>query len=136
MEILKLFFSFFMQTQECKASVFGYEGDALAGEELACTDRLGTDQIGIAHRTLPCGAKVFLYSPRTGKSVVAKVVDHGPYGAINEGKWMIKHRASDPGKWRGCLDLTRKASKALGHNGFESIMYAPVAQWKSATLTR
>lgn len=107
----------------CNASTFGYEDDALKGGEAVCVHRdLRPDEVGIAHRDLPCGTKVFLYNPRTNRSVVARVVDHGPYGAIVHGHWGIKKHAWDPGEWRGCVDLTKRTGRLLGHNGFEPVL--------------
>jgi hypothetical protein len=40
---------------------------------------------------------------------------------MNDGKWVIKIHPSDPGVWRGILDLTPAVSEALGHNGFEKV---------------
>ena len=127
----------------CLATVFGYEGDEHKGGEAVCLHRdLRPDDIGIAHRDLPCGTRVTIENPRTGKVVVAKVVDHGPYGA-NVGKhWVIKRRASDPGIWRGCVDLTMRAARLIGHNGFEPVIIrpvqknVPVVKWEHTTVTR
>ena len=114
----------------CKSSVFGYSGDPLKGGTNVCTKKhMGNDELGVASRTLACGTQVFLFHPRTGRSVIAAVVDRGPYGATDEeGNWFIKKKRSEPGQWRGCLDISRAVQKALGHNGFEKIYYAPLAQ--------
>lgn len=122
----------------CKSSVFGYRGDSMRGGTNVCTKRsMRSDELGVASRTLACGTQVFLFHPRTGRSVVATVVDRGPYGATDDdGKWVIKRSKSDPGKWRGCLDVSKAVQAALGHNGFERIYYAPLAQRESAVLTR
>lgn len=129
-------------TPPCNASVFGYEGDEMKGGEAVCLHRdLRPGDIGIAHRDLACGTRVRLRNPRTGKEVVAKVVDHGPYGATWKGHWVLKRKASDRGTWRGCVDLTRKTAKLLGHNGFEPVVVeleekdAPMVQWQSSILT-
>jgi hypothetical protein len=72
---------------------------------------------------LKCGTKVVLFNPRTGRKVTARVVDHGPYGAKYKGRWVIKRKATDPGIWRGCIDITQRTQKALRHNGFEELVY-------------
>lgn len=91
---------------------------------------MANDEVGIAHRTLPCGTRVLLGNPRTGRWVVATVVDHGPYGArLDDGSWAIKRRRTDPGVWRGCLDISRRTAELLGHDGFQKIFYVPMAQW-------
>lgn len=108
----------------CIASVFGYEDDEHKGGEAICVHRnLRPDEIGIASRDLPCGAKVMLINPRNGRKVVARVVDHGPFGAKVGRKWVIKRKETDPGIWRGCLDITRQTQKVLRHNGFEELTY-------------
>lgn len=111
----------------CIASVFGYEDDAHKGGEAICVHRnLREDEIGIASRDLKCGTKVVLINPRTGRKVVAKVVDHGPYGAKLGRRWVVKRKLSDPGEWRGCLDITQRTQQVLRHNGFEELTYYSV----------
>jgi hypothetical protein len=127
----------------CNASIFGDEDDEMKGGEAVCLHRdLRPDDIGIAHRDLPCGTRVRLRNPRTGREVVAKVVDHGPYGAKVGKRWVIKRKASDPGIWRGCVDLTSRAARMIGHNGFEPVILtviqkdAPMVKWQHTTVTR
>lgn len=127
----------------CNASVFGWQDDTLRGGEAVCLHRdLRPNDIGIAHRDLPCGTRVEVENPRTGKSVVARVVDHGPYGATFHGHWILKRRADERGTWRGCADLTVRTARLIGHNGFEPVVLkvqgnnTPVVQWEDAILTR
>lgn len=127
--ILKILLSLFLSWESCTASVFGYPGDRHAGGEALCLGREITDEdVGIAHRSLPCGTEVMLHNPRTGRTVTAKVVDRGPYGAIHAGKWVLKRRERDPGIWRGCVDLTPRAARRLGHNGLEMVVVVPAMQ--------
>jgi rare lipoprotein A len=54
-----------------------YFGPGLYGGPLACGGRLTPQTRGVAHKTLPCGARVTL---RYGKrQVTTKVVDRGPF---------------------------------------------------------
>jgi hypothetical protein len=47
------------------------------GLGLACGGVLGRDQLGVAHKTAPCGTLVsFIYA---GRSVTVPVIDRGPY---------------------------------------------------------
>lgn len=117
---------FHTEPERCVASVFAHAGDRWAGGPSKCLGRkVRPGDWGVAHRTLPCGSLVLLSLPRTGKIVVAPVVDAGPYGALlNDGTWVLKLRRSDPGRYRGCLDLTPPVSAALSHGGFE-----PVSAW-------
>ena len=58
----------------------------------------------MAHKTLPCGTAVkFLYR---GRSIVARVIDRGPYSVGNS--------------W----DLTNGARLALGFEGANQVRYA------------
>jgi hypothetical protein len=52
-------------------------GPGFYGNRTACGQRLTTNTLGVAHRTLPCGTKVALRA--NGRSVVVPVIDRGPY---------------------------------------------------------
>jgi hypothetical protein len=83
------------------ASVFRAYGDGLA-----CGGVLGRDQLGVAHKTAPCGTLVtFTYA---GRSLTVPVIDRGPYVVGRE--------------W----DLTGATAEALGFPGLGEI------QWKVA----
>ena len=71
---------------------------------LACLHREIDDRrdLIIAHNTLPCGTRVWIFNPRTGRSVVASVADRGPRHAY--------------------ADLSREVARRLGHNGREDIL--------------
>ncbi len=107
------------------ATRFGDPGDWLAGEHLSCShQRLQPGQLACAHRTLPCGTTLILENPRNGRFALCEVLDRGPFGAIlPSGQWGMKIRASQPGDWRGVLDLAPAVSRALGHNGRERIRF-------------
>jgi len=52
-------------------------GPGLYGNKLGCGGRLTPGRLGVAHKSLPCGAKLTL---RKGKrSVNVRVIDRGPY---------------------------------------------------------
>ena len=111
---------------------FGDPGDLLTGAHLSCThQRIQPGQLVCAHRTLPCGSVVMLHNPRTRKYAVCEVLDRGPFGAIlPSGEWGVKIRKSEPGQWRGVIDLAPAVADALGHNGREKIqlVYQRVAR--------
>src|SRR5688572_7408230 len=70
---------------------------------LACYHREIDDrEMVIAHNTLPCGARVWIFNPRTGKSALATVGDRGPRHAY--------------------ADLSRGVANKIGHNGREDIL--------------
>lgn len=71
------------------------------GLPIACGDVLGRDQLGVAHRSLPCGTMVtFRYR---GRAIRVPVVDRGPYIAGRE--------------W----DLTGATAIALDFSGLDPI---------------
>lgn len=49
----------------------------LYGSALACGGTLGYDELGVAHKTLPCGTRLTLRYH--GRSVRVRVIDRGPY---------------------------------------------------------
>jgi rare lipoprotein A len=65
-----------------RASVYrrafaSWYGPGLYGNHLSCGGRLGPGTLGVAHKTLPCGAKMTLRYH--GHSVRVRVIDRGPY---------------------------------------------------------
>jgi hypothetical protein len=72
-------------------------GPGLYGNRLACGGRLGYDTIGVAHKTLPCGARLTLR--HRGRSVRVRVIDRGPYVGGRE------------------FDLTAATARRLGFRG-------------------
>jgi rare lipoprotein A (peptidoglycan hydrolase) len=75
---------------------------------LYCTNKALDDEkdIIVAHKTLPCGSKVFLYNLRTKKHVIAKVMDRGP-----------RHAA---------IDLSPRTAQKLKANGMEPMLIVPL----------
>ena len=64
-----------------RAAVSWY-GPGLYGNKLSCGGRLTPGTLGVAHKTLPCGARVTL---RKGDRVIrVRVVDRGPYVGARE----------------------------------------------------
>lgn len=60
-----------------RATRASWYGPGFYGRRLACGGRLRPGQIGVANKRLPCGTRVtFRYR---GRSVVAPVIDRGPY---------------------------------------------------------
>lgn len=113
-----------------RATRFADEGDRWRGGKSPCLGRrIEPDDVGIAHRTLPCGTRVRITNTRTGLSTVAPVITRGPYGAcLDEGwthgrcvDWQVKRRATDPGVWRGVVDLTPPVFAALGARSFDRV---------------
>jgi rare lipoprotein A (peptidoglycan hydrolase) len=79
-------------------------GPGLYGNHTACGQTLRPGTIGVAHRRLPCGTAVkFVYH---GRSLVARVIDRGPYTQGN------------------AFDLTNGARRALDFEGADRVRYA------------
>jgi rare lipoprotein A (peptidoglycan hydrolase) len=55
----------------------GAAGEGMIGHRTSCGGVLTPDTEGIAHPTLPCGARIFVTFD--GRTVLAQVVDRGPY---------------------------------------------------------
>ena len=75
---------------------------------LACLHRDLDDSkdLVVAHKTLPCKSRVWIYNPRTKRSVVAIVGDRGPR--------------------RAALDMSVATTKAIKANGFETVLFVPI----------
>ena len=62
------------------------------GLGLACGGLLGRNQLGVAHKTAPCGTLItFAYG---GRSITVPVIDRGPYIAGREWDLTGAHRRS------------------------------------------
>ncbi len=77
-------------------------GPGLFGRRLGCGGRLGYSQLGVAHKTLPCGTKVTLR--HGGRSLRVPVIDRGPYVGSRE------------------FDLTAATARRLHFRGHGSIL--------------
>jgi rare lipoprotein A len=75
-------------------------GPGLYGNPTASGQKLTPTTRGVAHKKLPLGSKVKITDPKTGKSVVAPVVDRGPYHGNRE------------------YDLTTQTTKDLGYKDY------------------
>jgi rare lipoprotein A (peptidoglycan hydrolase) len=82
-------------------------GPGFYGHRTACGLKLTRSLVGVAHRTLPCGAKVTFKNPANGRVVTARVVDRGPY--VGGRQW----------------DLTAGLCRKLGH------CYTGALYWKT-----
>jgi len=59
------------------SALAGSSGPAAFGRRTACGGVLRADTEGVAHPTLPCGARIFI--SYKGIKVLTQVVDRGPY---------------------------------------------------------
>jgi rare lipoprotein A (peptidoglycan hydrolase) len=84
-------------------------GPGLYGNKTACGETLQPGTIGVAHRTLPCGATVKL--AYHGHELITQVIDRGPYTKGND------------------FDLTNGARRALDFSGAGKLHYAVAVQY-------
>jgi rare lipoprotein A (peptidoglycan hydrolase) len=77
-------------------------GPGLYGNRTACGQTLGAGTLGVAHKSLPCGAKVTFKKGR--REVTVRVIDRGPYVGGRE------------------YDLTSATAQRLGFGGHGSVL--------------
>ena len=81
-------------------------GPGFGGHRTANGERFDGGAFTAAHRSFPFGAQVRVTSRRTGRSIVVRINDRGPFAAGR------------------VIDLTRAASRALGMDGTEPVTLA------------
>ena len=62
-----------------RSGVASYYGAKFNGRRTASGERFDMNALTAAHKTLPFGTKVRVTNPRTGKSVIVRINDRGPY---------------------------------------------------------
>jgi len=81
-------------------------GPGFHGRRTASGETFNTHDMTAAHRTLPFGTKVRVVNKRTGKSVVVRINDRGPYA---HGR---------------VIDLSKASAQAIGISGVDSVTVA------------
>jgi rare lipoprotein A len=71
-------------------------GPGYYGHRTACGQILNASSMWAAHKTLPCGTSIRVTNLQTGKTIVVRVEDRGPYVQ----GWIV--------------DLTSPAAQAIG----------------------
>jgi rare lipoprotein A len=79
-----------------QAEVATYYGQEFAGHRTASGEAFNPGAMTAAHRTLPFGTRVRVTNSRTGRSIVVRINDRGPF---------VKGRA---------IDLSSGAARAIG----------------------
>jgi rare lipoprotein A len=79
-----------------QTGIASYYHDSLHGNRTASGQVYDKNKMSAAHKTLPLGSRVRVTDKRTGKSIVVRVNDRGPF---------VKGRV---------IDLSRRAAKELG----------------------
>jgi rare lipoprotein A len=85
-----------------RRALASWYGPGLYGMRTGCGGNLGTSQLGVAHKTLPCGTKVTLR--HHGRVVRVPVIDRGPYSGARE------------------FDLTAATARRLKFKGYGTIL--------------
>ena len=81
-------------------------GPGFDGKRTANGERFDTHALTAAHKTLPFGTQVRVTNERTGKSVVVRINDRGPYAHAR------------------VIDLSKAAAEAVGISGVGKVMLA------------
>jgi len=86
--------------------VASWYGPGFHGKKTANGERFNTNALTAAHKTLPFGTEVRVTNERTGKSVVVRINDRGPYA---HGR---------------VIDLSKAAADAVGISGVGKVTLA------------
>ena len=82
--------------RDLQKGMASWYGPGFHGRTTANGEKFDMYELTAAHKTLPFGTRVMVFNPRTGKSVVVRINDRGPYA---------KGRV---------IDLSKAAANALG----------------------
>jgi rare lipoprotein A (peptidoglycan hydrolase) len=85
-----------------RSALASWYGPGLYGERLGCGGTLSAGDLGVAHKSLPCGARVTLR--HRGRILRVRVIDRGPYAGGRE------------------FDLTAATARRLGFSGHGAIL--------------
>ena len=85
--------------RDLQRGVASWYGPGFHGRLTANGERFDMNELTAAHKTLPFGTRVLVHNPRTGKQVVVRINDRGPFA---------KGRV---------IDLSKAAAAALGIKG-------------------
>ena len=89
-----------------------------SGYRTASGERFNPNGYTAAHRSLPFGTRLQVTNPRTGRSVVVRINDRGPF---------VRGRS---------LDLARGAAFAIGMRGTAPVRIAVLGRGEGAVATR
>jgi rare lipoprotein A len=78
-------------------------GPGFHGKKTASGERFNTRALTAAHRSLPFGARVRVTNERTGRSVVVRINDRGPFAGGR------------------VIDLSKAAAQAVGISGVSKV---------------
>src|SRR5215217_1746611 len=86
--------------------VASWYGPGFHGKKTANGERFNTHDLTAAHKTLPFGTQVRVTNERTGKSVVVRINDRGPYAHAR------------------VIDLSKAAAQVVGISGVGQVTLA------------
>jgi rare lipoprotein A len=92
------------------ASVYASKGDKYAGRRTASGERVNAGALTAAHKSLPFGTMVRVTNNRSGKSVVVRINDRGPF---------VRGRV---------IDLTPAGARAIGMSGLAPVSLSVVGR--------
>ncbi|HMO30263.1 septal ring lytic transglycosylase RlpA family protein [Enterovirga sp.] len=85
------------------AGIASWYGPGFHGRKTASGERFDQNDLTAAHRTLPFGTRVRVVDEKTGRSVIVRINDRGPFA---HGR---------------VIDLSKGAAQALGVNGLTRV---------------
>src|SRR5689334_16170353 len=94
------------ESKPIQSGAASWYGPGFHGKKTANGERFNTHALTAAHKTLPFGTKVRVTNESTGKSVVVRINDRGPYA---HGR---------------VIDLSKAAAEAVGISGTAQVTLA------------
>src|SRR5215218_253220 len=94
------------ETKPIQTGAASWYGPGVHGKRTANGERFNTNALTAAHKTLPFGTEVRVTNEHTGKSVVVRINDRGPYA---HGR---------------VIDLSKAAAEAVGIEGVGQVTLA------------
>lgn len=83
-----------------------------------------------AHRSIRLNTIIIIEDLATGDRTWCRISDRGPYGSIHDGEWVLKLSGSDPGEWRGILDMSKGTAEALGVDLGQGLFNIAIRYWE------
>lgn len=88
-------------------------GPGFQGRKTANGERFNTHALTAAHRTLPFGTRVRVTNRNTGRSVIVRINDRGPFHGNR------------------IIDLSHASAQAIGMGGTATVSIAPIGRMAS-----
>jgi rare lipoprotein A len=92
--------------QSSQRGLASWYGPGFQGRRTASGERFNTHSMTAAHRSLPFGTRVRVTNERTGRSVVVRINDRGPF---------VRGRV---------IDLSKASARAIGVSGVAKVRLA------------